>query len=62
MSLKVYTRINNKIAIYEADTDDIHVAWNMVNRETRNTEKNVPIMVLVPVNESLNRFARPLLA
>ena len=60
--LKVYTRINGKMAQYDSDTDDIHVAWNLVNRETENTKKNIPIMVLVPVNESLNRFTRPLLA
>jgi hypothetical protein len=60
--LKVYTRINNQMAQYDADTDHIHVAWNMVNKETGNTKKNIPIMVLVPVNEELNRFTRPLLA
>lgn len=60
--LKVYTRINGKMAQYEADTDDIHVAWNMVNRETGNTRKNIPVMVLVPVDETLNRFTKPLLA
>ena len=60
--LKVYTRIAGKMAQYDADTQEISVAWNLVNRETGNSKKNIPIMVLVPVDEKLNRFTRPLLA
>lgn len=60
--LKVYTRINGKMAQYDVDTDDIHTAWDAVNKETGNVKKNIPIMVLVPVNEKLNRFTKPLFA
>lgn len=44
--LNVYTKINGKIAKYEADTSDIEVAWNMVNREL-GKKHDKAIMVVV---------------
>lgn len=60
--LKVYTRINGKMAQYDVDTDDIQAARDAVNRETGNIKKDIPVMVLVPINEKLNRYTKPLFA
>lgn len=60
--LKVYTRIEGKMAQYDADTEEVSVAWNLVNRETGNYKKNIPIMVLVPIDEKINIHTKPLLA
>lgn len=45
--INVYTKIKGKLAKFEADTSDIEVAWNMVNKEL-GKKHDKAIMVVVP--------------
>jgi len=59
--LNVYTKINGKLAKFEADTSSIEEAWNMVNRELgKKHDKAIMVVVeKIPINDTTTYRSDP---
>ena len=60
--MKLYTKLNGKLAVYEIDTNDRFVAWNMLKKELGPQHRSAIMIVIDETSTSNSSPSDPIAA